>query len=158
LAGLDEADNAAPLVKPKSPAAYNVADGGTLTLKSSSMHLEESNTVLNGKWTHSANGKSSIFSTKHLGNPVAVTPDTFYAAVDEWDKCTKLTEFTNTANGSALTWDGLFQWCKIILSVSGKTQGAGASGTVGSAISAAGGVYLLRMTLNMSGISLPRFY
>jgi len=52
------------------------------------MHLTETNTVLNGKWTHSANGKSSIFSTTHLGNPVAVAPDTFYTAIDTWDKCT----------------------------------------------------------------------
>jgi hypothetical protein len=57
-----------------SPAAA-VGGGGVKTLiggTATPKFLTESNTVLNGKWTHSSSGKASIFSTTWLGNPAAV--------------------------------------------------------------------------------------
>jgi len=75
-----------------SPAAVTNGSGGSKTLKTSSKHLTETNTVLNGKWTHTSSGKASIFSTTWLGNPVATTPGTFYAAEDDWDDCSLLND------------------------------------------------------------------
>lgn len=80
------------MAKETSPAAVTNGSGGAKTLKTSSMHLTESNTVLNGKWTHTASGKASIFATTWLGNPVAATPGTMYAAEDHWDDCSLLND------------------------------------------------------------------
>lgn len=55
-----------------TPDTVADGDGGVKTLIGTTNHLTESNTVLNGKWTHSSSGKASIFSTTWLGNPKAV--------------------------------------------------------------------------------------
>jgi hypothetical protein len=41
-----------------------------------------------------------------LGNPVAATPATFHAAVDDYDECSKLND--KLESGAKLTWNGLF--------------------------------------------------